>query len=246
MPYYPRNRRLNLNPLLFYAPLTEHKKPTMAWDNQMGHSYAGTSQIDSTENALYIDTNNMNNRLTFASIIPLINPRNLFFSCLVKPTYNTFGYNDMFGFVSDADNIVAGTSCLFARHLTNSRNNIRSGNITNFPSDTVIYATEGQWTFITFNLYYTPNDDTFYFRIFKNGILQKTPNHPNGIFVLNNVDFTAFGDVGNIAARTNNRFSIGGKSSANNTNCYYKHFSVYHNLTDAQVLKLFQNGGVPC
>ena len=158
----------------------------------------------------------------------------------------------MFGYSFGITDTQIGRSCHFALNGNINKNFFYIQDIATFNSffpDFPLVAPENQWTFITWNLSYEPEINAFYFRVFANGILVTTPMVTDGIFAIKNNNyfkpFVGFGDMGYLPNNIDLTFAIGGLFSSFNVIGFYKHYSCYHNLTDDQVLELYNNGGVP-
>jgi hypothetical protein len=81
------------------------------------------------------------------------------------------------------------------------------------------------WTYINWTIVYNGNNN-YTFKFYKNGVLVETRNVTNAQWLgMANCYFA-------ISHFTNSMFG------------YYKHFSCYEELTDAEVAQLYQNGGV--
>ena len=211
--------------LLFYAPLTVDKLPTYTWDIP-GVFTLGNASIVS--GALNIPSNSAQNSIQFNSNVPI--DKDLTFSMWCNPIYNnnSGNLNLMHGYLSYGNTPNIG-GC-FNKHYQFNYNSLHT-KWAEIASNDMGLIPENLWTFVTFSLIFnttTPPKLILYY----NGVKQG--------------EWTQWIGLNTSLIREGGKFCIGSLYGGN-LNCQgnFNHFSVYEELTDQQVLNLYNNGGVP-
>ena len=206
--------------LLFYAPLITDKNPIFSWDGNLGIQQAGSCIIDA--GTLYFASNG-STAIRWASSIK--SGVNLTFSCIVKPTYSS-GVNVMFGMLHQS--ITTRCSGLFlSKHVSHNYLGLISNYISPFSgSPAPPFVTSGETAFVSWTIIFNGNS-SYTVKYYNNGTLvhQVTVNQVDWLGVANNAPGIGLSGNNSCAGR-------------------YSHFSIHEELSDTQILALYQNGGI--
>ena len=202
----------------FYTPLTTNLTPVIAHDNKYGiYDY---NDITFVNNSVYL-SGGRTSRIKFESECPI--GINLTFNCWLKKTGDDWeSYS--FGSCGRNDEHYYG---LQYHGPTNNYSLVceycyfcQGGQVAPIGTDTFV-----SWTII-----YNGNSN-YTCKLYKDGIVQYTKTFTN-------TSWKGMGDqtMTTIFAIAHN---IGGTMKG-----YYKHFSCFEELTDSEILELYQNGGI--
>jgi hypothetical protein len=205
---------------LFYVPLTVDKRPIIAWNNilTIGETQGNGTIIDG---ALNIPNNTSGMSMCWDSLIP--QNKNLTFCYWMNPNYAASGLNFMFGWMYISQ---SGSGIAFSKLSPGNTNMFSTnGNINNTNNEMGLVPVN-TWTFVCWTVKFNIPNITY--TLYWNGVKK-------GEWIFNMPTFNRM---------STERFSFGHYS---NNNCpgNFKHFSVYEELTDKQVLDLYNNEGVP-
>jgi len=209
--------------LLFYAPLTQHKNAVYAWDNKLGILSDSGTVIQN--NALYLP--NANSGIMFQSTDINKNEHILVISCYINPINYSYGLvnNTMVGILNPS---VAAKGYIMQAGSNASSLNLSFFNTANIATLTPPLPNNVN-SFVTAKVISKNNSLTG--SLYINGILKVTRT-----INLQNPDIFNGGQ----------HPSIGYSLLRGSVQGYYKQFSIYSGeLSDNEIMQLYQNGGVP-
>jgi len=200
---------------IFYAALTSSKTADYAWDGNTGYSYAGSGSFSGNE---LLISQAATARLVWNCLIP--QDKNLTFSCYItRTTASVYEYS--FGAFNTAQ---PKYSCLCPSFAENY--GLTAEWIANIVTSTYLAALNTKH-FYTFSVIFN-SANNFTFKLYVDGSLI----YSNTVTNNNWLKFVSC------------YFSVG-RNSDNNLIGKVSQCSCYELLSDAQVLQLYNNGGVP-
>ena len=210
--------------LLFYVPLTTNFIPVASWNNDFS-IYRQPTTATIVENSYNAQSKNNTSAIMWGCAVP--EGLNFTFNMWCNPVYpwNT-GINFMHGFLNIATGGYLGL--IFGKHQTSAFNQIFSYNVNRW-DDVFGLLPTNQWTFVSWTVHEESNGDLT-FRVYWDGIKQGEFTNPRGVWGRNNLEKFCFGSSG-----------------MGNDTCqgYFKHYSVFEEMTDDQIFALFEEGGIP-
>ncbi len=210
--------------LLFYVPFTQDKLPVYAWDNNLTIR-ADTGGIISDNALLKTATNQY---IVYDSFPTDSVYNDLTISIRQKPVLSS-GVNHYWGVGIQGGPF--GGFCFGVPYRQNSWQliGIQGRQIYNFNKTTTGEVFDRQH-FYSVRLRY--NDGFFQATLFRDGVLLED----SGLYKVPS-NIYSIGDT--------NLYRVGTIENISNMLGTYQHLSIHHNMTDQQIIKLHQRGGVP-
>lgn len=201
----------------FYAPLTTDKVPTICYNNDYSIYYAGSTAI--LNGALYVASSASSQATVWGCDVPSINAFTI--NCYLKDSTKTQWGRRM---------ALYDPSCpRYSGFCLGSYSNGQDC----IPADWLIFPFNGsyipsnQWNFVSITA--IKNGTNYVIKLYVDGLMKQQLSFTNTLwrFILNC------------------KFATGFTVSSDNQAGYQKHYSFYDELTDEQILQLYNNGGVP-
>jgi len=209
--------------LLFYVPLTNDFYPTIAWDNNL-NIYRDPTTALIVNNSYNSQSRNATSAIMWECSVPT--DRNSFtFNMWCNPNDPwQSGINFMHGFLNRSGG--GNWGVIFGKHQSSAFNQIFSYNINRW-DDVFGLLPTNKWTFVSWTVH--EENGYFTFKVYWNGVKQGEFTEPQGSWWRANTEKFCFGSSG-----------------YGNDTCmgYFKHYSVFEEMTDKQVLELYNNDGI--
>ena len=205
--------------LLFYAPLIATTTPVFAWNGNLGVQQHGGGSIS---NSSFYMPSTGTAPIRWASAIK--GGTNLTFSCWVTPSYGS-GVNFMFGMLHTVT-ATRYAGLLLAKHVSQNYISLTTNYISPFAaSPAPPFVNSGERAFVSWTIIFDESN-SYTVKFYKNGALVYTTTvvQSNWLGVID----TAPG------------IGLGGNTCPGR----YSLFSIYEEMTDEQILKLYQEGGI--